>query len=93
MKPRSPYTHVLTRSLGAEGPLVADVSPISLEPGDRVLFCCDGLTDMVPDEEIASIVSSEPEQDACCHRLIEAANAAGGEDNITVVVVDVSAAD
>jgi serine/threonine protein phosphatase PrpC len=91
LKPRSPYAHVLTRSLGMEGPLVPDVQPIFLEPGDRVLLCCDGLTDMVPDEQIAGILSSEPDPEACCRRLVDAANAVGGEDNITVLIVDVCA--
>jgi protein phosphatase len=87
---RSRFAHVLTRSLGMEGALVPDVQPISLEPGDRILLCCDGLTDLVPDEDIGGVLAVEPQREACCRRLIDAANTRGGDDNITVVIVDVA---
>ena len=56
--------------------------------GDRVLFCSDGLTSMLGDREIAEILGSGSDLEATVWILIEAANAAGGIDNITVAIVD-----
>ena len=87
---RSPLAHVLTRSLGMKGGAAApEIRPIELEAGDRLLLCCDGLTDMVPEDEIPPILSADLPREFRCSGLIEAANAAGGKDNITVVIVDV----
>jgi protein phosphatase len=60
-----------------------------LEAGDRLLLCSDGLTTMLTDEEIAIILSEEPDANAACQTLIAAANAAGGRDNISVILVGV----
>jgi protein phosphatase len=57
-----------------------------VERGDRVLLCTDGLTNMVPVERIREIVASQPPGTAC-GKLIDAANAAGGADNITLVAL------
>jgi protein phosphatase len=57
--------------------------------GDVYVLCSDGLSGMVPDTEIAALVANEPDLDKICERLITAANAAGGQDNITVVAVRV----
>ncbi len=84
-----PDRSVLTRSLGA-GPVVqVDLFPsLQLVPGDTVLLCSDGLTDMLEDEEIARVVSrSSPKRAA--QRLIAAANKRGGFDNISVVIARV----
>ncbi len=86
---RSALAHVLTRCLGMEGEAVPEIRPVQIEPGDRLLLCCDGLTDMVSDEELGRILSSGLSADALCRSLVEMANEAGGQDNITVVVVDV----
>ena len=61
---------------------------LDLEPGDRLLFCSDGLTSMLNDKEIKAILSSGSDLEATVWILIEAANGAGGIDNITVAVVD-----
>lgn len=85
----SPLAHVLTRSVGSGGNGAPDILPISLEPGDRVLLCCDGLTDMVTDHDIADVLARAVDPEGCCQRLVEAANDAGGRDNVTVLIVDV----
>ncbi len=53
----SPLAHVLTRSVGSGGNGAPDVLPLSLAPGDRLLLCCDGLTDMVTDDDIADVLA------------------------------------
>jgi protein phosphatase len=83
----NPFRHVVTNVLGGGKPGVrADVSRQDLEPNDVALLCSDGLTDMVPDERIAGILAAEEDAQAACERLVEAANAAGGKDNVTAVV-------
>jgi protein phosphatase len=78
--------HVLTRALGSQGSEVqVEVGRHVLQDGDVVLVCTDGLTTMVPDEAIRDVVQSNPAQQAC-ELLLEKALAAGGHDNITVVL-------
>jgi protein phosphatase len=78
-----------TRFIGMWGDAVADVRLLDLRPGDRLLLCSDGLTAMLPDEDLQDILARESEPAAACRRLIDAANAAGGEDNITALVLAV----
>jgi protein phosphatase len=82
-------SHVLTRSMGAGPTVQADLfPPLQLAPGDVVLLCSDGLTDMLKDAEIARLIgNSSPKQAA--QRLIAAANRSGGVDNISVVITQV----
>jgi serine/threonine protein phosphatase PrpC len=63
-----------------------DVRKADLKPGDVLLLCSDGLTDMLPDGRIASILTEESEPEAACRRLVDEANAEGGRDNITCIV-------
>ncbi len=83
-----PQRHMLTRTLGLTRFVDVDEFDLKLESGDRLLLCSDGLTEMVDDERIAKIIS-EGTPDDVTWALIEAANTAGGVDNISVVVVDV----
>ena len=85
---KSRLAHILTRSLGGDGDSAPDLATIDVEPGDRILLCCDGLTDMVAESEIERILSSILDREACATALIDTANSAGGEDNITVLVID-----
>jgi protein phosphatase len=82
-----PQRHLVTRTLGL-GPVDVDTQVVDLEPGDRVIFCSDGLTSMVSDNEILHIADTDDDAEATVWHLIEAANSAGGIDNVTVAVVD-----
>ncbi len=68
-----------------------DVYSVVLQPADRVVLCSDGLTSMVRPAAIAEILHHEPDPTAAANALVDAANAAGGDDNITVVVLDAQA--
>ena len=88
-----PWRNVVTRALsGGEDPEV-DVTEIQPAPGERYLLCSDGLFSVVPDEQIAALLGTPgvPLEDVC-QRLIEAANNAGGPDNITVAMLQVDVA-
>ena len=85
-----PWRNVVTRALsGGEDP-EADVSDMSLQPGDRLLLCSDGLSSVVPNEEIAARLGARVPLEAVCASLVAAANEAGGPDNITALVLDVT---
>jgi len=64
---------------------------LTLDVGDRLLLCCDGLWEMVNDNLIEDTLLEYYDPQAACDRLIEMANLAGGEDNISVIVVNVQA--
>jgi protein phosphatase len=83
-----PRRNLITRVVGMED-ITVDESEVQLEPGDRVLFCSDGLTDTVPDDEIGRILRTEESVPGAAWALVEAANAVGGIDNTTVALVDV----
>jgi protein phosphatase len=83
------FRHVITNVVGGSDPGVqAEVHKLPLEPGDRLLLCSDGLTEMVSDEEILAVLQSHGDPAAAGGRLIDRANEQGGKDNITVVVAD-----
>jgi PPM family protein phosphatase len=85
---RHPQRSVITRALGVEGNLPVDELTLEMQPGDRLLLCTDGLTSMVQRERIEEILAGEDDPQAACDRLIDAANRAGGDDNVTVIVLD-----
>jgi PPM family protein phosphatase len=80
--------NVVTNAVGGDTRgVVPEVHKHAIAPGDLVLFCSDGLSEMVPDEAIAAHMrADENSPEAICQNLVDAANAAGGVDNITVVV-------
>jgi protein phosphatase len=78
---------VLTRALGTDETVEVDAEEFTLLDQDTLLLCSDGLTRMVPDDEIASLLQAAPQAQAAADRLVQRANERGGEDNITVVVV------
>jgi serine/threonine protein phosphatase PrpC len=84
-----PQRSILTRALGVDEDIQVDEADVDVRPGDRVLLCSDGLTGMVDEDRILSILTATPDPQATCAALIEAANQAGGQDNITAVVLDV----
>ena len=85
-----PQKNLITRALGADEEVEVDTDTLSVEEGDRILLCSDGLSDMVPEDRISEILS-EPAEDpeAPSRRLLSEALEAGGSDNITIVLVDV----
>jgi serine/threonine protein phosphatase PrpC len=78
----------LSRYVGMDGEVYADVQVLSVSCGDRLLLCTDGLTGMVADAAIATTLGECDDPEATCRALVDAANEAGGRDNITVLVVD-----
>ncbi|HEY7134031.1 MAG TPA: Stp1/IreP family PP2C-type Ser/Thr phosphatase [Acidimicrobiia bacterium] len=88
-----PQRSIITRALGVDEHVQVDVYPLELAPGDRVLICSDGLTTMLRADDIARILRREPDPTRAAEELVDAANAAGGEDNITAVVVEATAED
>jgi serine/threonine protein phosphatase PrpC len=89
-----PRRNIVTRALGIEPHVRVDSWTMPLIRGDRFVLCSDGLVDEVPDEVISELLTAHPDDpDAAARALVDAANAAGGRDNISVVVVDVLAGD
>jgi serine/threonine protein phosphatase PrpC len=85
-----PQKNLITRALGAEEEVDVDTTVLPVEPGDRLLLCSDGLSDMVPEPGMLEILTSHSEDpEGAARALVSAALAAGGADNVTVVVVDV----
>jgi protein phosphatase len=84
----SRFKNIITRSVGFEADVTVDMMGLEVEPGDRLVLCCDGLSNLVDDEEIMEVAGAAP-LEAAPARLIGIANARGGDDNITVIVVHV----
>jgi serine/threonine protein phosphatase PrpC len=78
--------NLVTRALGVEDAVLLEVNEHRVEPGDIYLMCSDGLSDMVDDEGIARILAGEGPLDQKAAELIDAANANGGRDNISVLL-------
>ncbi len=86
---RHPQRSAITRAVGTERAIEADVFSVPARVGDIFLICSDGLTDMLVEEEIAScIVEADGDPATAAQALVAAANAHGGEDNITVVLFE-----
>jgi protein phosphatase len=83
-----PLRNVITKAVGARDTIDLDVVEHPLQPGDLVMLCSDGLHGMLSDEELGRILLSSPGslEDATA-RLLDAANEAGGRDNVTVVLL------
>jgi len=84
---RSPLRNVITRALGTQPTVTADVFPLEIAPGDLFLLCSDGLTRELSDELLESMLGLDLPLDELCGRLIGAANKAGGHDNITCLLI------
>ena len=82
-----PYKNVINRALGPSADVKVDARPIEMKVGDTILLCCDGLHGMVSDEVVTKLMQTHPDLEECCRALVDAANTAGGADNITVVLV------
>jgi protein phosphatase len=79
----------LRRFVGMPGEPLPEARFLALWPGDRLLLCTDGLTEMLSDEEVLTIVREKLSAKTTCKRLVSAANEAGGNDNVTALVIDV----
>jgi PPM family protein phosphatase len=82
--------NLVTRALGVEDSVTLEVNEHRVEVGDLYLMCSDGLSDMVSDGDIANILASAADLDAAAAQLVDAANAGGGRDNITVLLARAS---
>jgi PPM family protein phosphatase len=82
----SRFKNIITRSVGFEADVTVDMIGLEVEAGDRLVICCDGLSNLVDDDEILQVVTQTPLDDAP-QELIDLANERGGDDNITVIVI------
>ena len=82
-----PHKNLITRALGAEPVLLADCFDQNVAPGDYLLLCSDGLSNVVTDQEILYEVIHGGEDEACCQRLLDVALHRGAPDNVTVVLM------
>jgi len=83
-----PMRNRLTAYLSMEGKAIPEVKQIILKSGDRLLLCTDGLTGMIPEKEISALLGEKENPKKALKKLIARANEAGGDDNITGVLID-----
>ena len=84
-----PQRSILTNALGVDREIEVEEASYELKAGDRLLLCSDGLSGMVPEDDIRRILLDVEDPQAACDALVDEANEAGGQDNITAVVLDV----
>jgi PPM family protein phosphatase len=84
---RSPLRNIITRALGTQSQVTPDAFELETQPGDLFLLCSDGLTRELSDPLLESILRLDLPLDQLCARLVNAANKAGGHDNITCLLV------
>ncbi|PKQ16699.1 MAG: protein phosphatase [Actinobacteria bacterium HGW-Actinobacteria-7] len=84
-----PNRSVITRALGTDSNMVADTYEVHASAGDRLLLCSDGLSGMLTDERITELLGAYRDPSTAAHALVDAANEAGGQDNVSVIVVDI----
>jgi len=82
-----PDKNIITRAVGTDKLVNSDIYQLDAQENDTVLLCSDGLYEMITDEEILEIISSDDNLDNITQRLIDSANEKGGRDNITVVLI------
>jgi PPM family protein phosphatase len=83
---RSPFRHMVTRSIGYTGTVLVDTFPLELRADDALLLCTDGLYGALAEKDVLKIISKHADPSAAAAALVKAANKAGGRDNITAVV-------
>ena len=84
-----PQRSIITRALGVDEEVEVDLSSVELQEGDRLMLCSDGLSSMIDASAIEDVLRTEDDPQGAADKLVELANEAGGEDNITVVVIDI----
>jgi serine/threonine protein phosphatase PrpC len=87
------HKNMILQAMGKSPEIVAGIGKLALRRGDRLLLCSDGLHGMVKDSEMRDVLLKAPTLDDACKNLIKLANDRGGEDNITVVLAEVSGQD
>ena len=80
--------NIITKAIGAEIELIPDFFEVECSPGDIILMCSDGLSNMIEDKDIKNIINEGTELSDIAHRLIKVANNNGGKDNIAVVLIE-----
>ena len=88
-----PQKNIVTQSVGVNDAIKIDTHWVSLQEGERLLLCSDGLTDMLTDEEITPLLNQETDLNQAAEALIQAANQAGGKDNISVILAEIERGD
>jgi protein phosphatase len=88
-----PQRSIITRALGNEGEVVVDHMTWRAQAGDVYLICSDGLTSMIPEAQVADLLSAHADLRRAARALVDAANEAGGRDNITVVLFRIEEVD
>jgi protein phosphatase len=83
-----PRRHVITRALGADDDVTVDLVVVDRRPGDRFLLCSDGIHGQLDDAAIERVLAGEADPGAAADRLVALADAAGGHDNATAIVID-----
>jgi serine/threonine protein phosphatase PrpC len=83
-----PHRNVLYRALGQSDPFVPDTEIFSMNPGERLLICSDGLSGVLDQQELLQVIDNTDDLDEMAINLVRAANDAGGPDNISVVLVE-----
>ena len=83
-----PWRNIVTRALSGTDELKVEVTEVTLAPGDRLLLCSDGLSSVLPDDEIGEVVTAGSDLQEICGELIRRANAGGGPDNVTALMLE-----
>ena len=84
----NPNKNIITRAVGAKSEVQVDIYVMELKPGDLLLMCSDGLSNMLEDEDMRMIVKRQRDVVEMAEKLVEAANENGGKDNISVILID-----
>ena len=85
-----PWRNIVTRALSG-GELNIEVADLQVQKGDRLLLCSDGLSSVIHDEQIGNVVATAADPQAACDEFVRCANAGGGPDNVTTVMLDIDA--
>ncbi|SOB96748.1 Stp1/IreP family PP2C-type Ser/Thr phosphatase [Pseudobutyrivibrio ruminis] len=80
--------NMITRAIGAEETITPDYFDVEISGNEHILLCSDGLTNMVEDQEIFEILTSEENIESRANKLVERANANGGKDNVSVIIIE-----
>ncbi len=84
----APQKNVILQAMGLEPNVQVSIGRLGLRRGDRLLLCCDGISNKITDEELRGLLA-EPDLEAACSRMIDLANERGGDDNLTTVIAHV----